>query len=490
MAVNSQWYFTWISEQMSRSQGYASDAFDTAMGYLDDLNNFVTADIETTTPTINIDQPGTIAVDPTILAQMPTSPTEYPESPPAEPTFSDHDFPVEPNYSLPAVPVVNDITIPAFVSNDIVGITATLPSFTDSVPTINTITDGGDVPHDTLLQEIKAKLESIILNGGTMLNATIEDDIFDRDLERREQVLRDSLDKVTEQWAKLNWSLPDGLLAAQLTAIQTEYANKNLESSRTIAIEQAKLEQQGMLESLKLGIGVEQLILDSGNKYAQRAMDSARSTAEITIAIFKERIDKYNAMVSAYKSDAEAYKSRIDAEVARAQQYKTQIEALSLVNQIDETKTKIYVAQIDAIKSMVDIYKNQVQAVGIMYESERSKVERYKSQVEAYVAQIDAVTKKYAAEVETFKSFITGYSASADSQIKLSDLKGRAEIATTEATIKEWEIQLDIVQKNLAIKLEAIKSLATISSNVAAGALSANHSGMNAYIQGQASLSY
>lgn len=490
MAVNSQWYFTWISEQMTRSQGYASDAFDSAMDYLDQLNNFVVADLDTTAPVINVDQPGTITVDPVILDQVPTVPSEYPDSPPAEPTFSDHDFPVEPSYSLPSVPVVNDIVIPTFISNDIAGITATLPSFTDSVPTVGTISDVGDVAHDTLMQAIKSKLESNIINGGTMLDATVEDDIFNRDLERREQALRDALDKITEQWAKLNWTLPDGLLASQLTALQTEYTNKNLESSRTIAIEQAKLEQQGMFESLKLGIGVEQVILDSSNKYAQRALDAAKSTADVTMAIFKNRIDRYNAMVAAYKADAEAYKSRIDAEVARAQQYKTQIEALSLVNQIDETKTKIYVAQIEAINSMVDVYKNQVQAVGIMYDAEKAKVERYKAQVEAYVSQIDAVTKKYAVEVESFKAFISGYSASADSQVKLSDLKARSEIAVAEATIKEWEIQLDIVQKNLAIKLEAIKSLATISSNVAAGALSANHSGMNAYIQGQASLSY
>jgi len=126
----------------------------------------------------------------------------------------------------------------------------------------------------------------------------------------------------------------------------------------------------------------------------------------------------------------------------------------------------------------------------LMYEAEKTKVERFKQQVEAYVAQIDSVTKKYAVEVEGFKAFITGYGASADGQVKLSDLRGRAEIASTEALIKEWEIQADLIQKNLALKLEALKSLASVSSNVAAGALAANHAGMNASIQGQAALSY
>ena len=490
MAINSQWYFDWISSQMSRSQTYANSSYTTAMNYLASLSNFVAGEIDTVPPTINIDPPGSIIMDPTILAQMPSPPNDYPDSPPAEPTFSDHDFPAAPVFTIPSVPVVNDIVIPGFVSNDIVGISATLPVFNDNVPTVSAIPDGGDIPEDSLVQSIKSKLESNILNGGTILSPDIESQIFNRDLERREQILRDSLDKVTNQWAKLNWSLPDGLLAGQLTLVQTEYMNKDLETSRTIAIEQAKLEQAGIFKSLELGITLENIIMDSHNKYAQRILESSKATADITIQIFKERVDRYNSMLAAYKTDVEAFKARIDSEVARATAYESQIKALSLVNQIDETKTKIYVAQITAINSMVDVYKNQVQSVGLMYEAEKTKVERFKQQVEAYVSQIDSVTKKYAVEVDGFKAFIAGYSASADGQIKLSDLRGRAEIASAEALIKEWEIQADLIQKNLALKLEALKSLASVSSNVAAGALAANHAGMNASIQGQAALSY
>jgi len=460
------------------------------MDYLETLSNFVAGEIDTTPPAINIDPPGSIIMDPIILTQMPAPPTAYPDAPPTEPTFSDHDFPAAPVFTMPSVPVVNDIVIPGFVSNDIVGISASLPIFTSSVPTVSAIPDGGDIPEDSLMQTVKSKLERNILNGGTMLDPAVEESIFNRDLERREQILRDSLDKITNQWAKLNWSLPDGLLAGQLTLLQTEYMNKNLESSRTIAVEQAKLEQSGVFKSLELGISLENIVMESHNKYAARILESSKSTADVTIQIFKERVNLYNSMLAAYKTDVDAFKARIDAEVARAQAYESQIKALSLVNQIDETKAKIYVSQITAINSMVDVYKNQVQAVGLMYEAEKTKVERFKQQVEAYVAQIDSVTKKYAVEVEGFKAFIAGYSASADGQIKLSDLKGRSEIASAEALIKEWEIQADLIQKNLALKLEALKSLASVSSNVAAGALAANHAGMNASIQGQASLSY
>jgi len=288
MAVNSQWYFDWISAQMTRSQAYANESYDTAMDYLETLSNFVAGEIDTTPPAINIDPPGSIIIDPTILAQMPAAPTDYPNEPPAEPSFSEHDFPAAPVFTMPSVPVVNDIAIPGFVSNDIVGISASLPVFTASVPAISAIPDGGDVPEDSLVQTVKARLESNILNGGTMLSADIEADIFNRDLERREQILQDLKDKITAQWAKLNWSLPDGLLAGMLMAADIEYTNKNLESSRTIAIEQAKLEQSGVFKSMELGISLENIIMDSHNKYAARVLEASKSTAQVTIQLFKE----------------------------------------------------------------------------------------------------------------------------------------------------------------------------------------------------------
>jgi len=490
--IDSSWYFKWISEQMGKSQVYAQSAFTTAKDYLGNLNAFIAGTIDITPPVISIDPPGSIIIDPIIMTQLPAAPSnsEYPAEPGDAPTFFDHAFPADPSFAFPTVPTVHDITIPGFISNEIAGITATLPIFNDTVPTVGTIDAGGDTVHDSLMQAAKSKLESNILNGGTMLNPVVEADIWNRDQERRAQALQDAIDKIAAQWAKLGWSLPDGLLSGQLAALNIEYMNKDIDRSRDIAVEQAKMEQTGMFKSLELGIGLENIIMDSNNKYAQRVLEASKSTADVTIAIFRERVNRYNAMLAAYKTDVEAFKLRIDAEVSRAQAYETQLKALAMVNQIDETKVKIYTAQIAGISAMVDVYKNQVQAVGMMYEAEKVKIERYKVQVETYTTQVDAITKKYATEVEGFKAFVAGYSASSDSQTKLADLRGRAQIASAEATIKEWEIQLDLVTKNLTVRLEALKALASVSSNVAAGALSANHAGMNASIQGAAQLSY
>jgi hypothetical protein len=485
------WFSDYVQGVIDSMESYARTTFNTANDYLDDLNAIVVKELIMVPPTIDIPPPGSIELDPVISPLIPVSPadSEFPTSPGDAPSVEDHSFPGEPVFTLPTPPVVNEITIPSFVSNEIAGISAELPTFTDELGAISSLDNGGNAPHDTLLQAVRDKLLSNIQNGGTMLDPTVEDDIWDRDKERNEQALRDAMDKITTQWAKLNWGLPDGLLAGQILAINNEYMNKDLDRSREIAVKQADLEHQGMFKSLEMGISLEKIIMDSYNEYAKRALDASKSTADITISIFKERINKFNALLGAYKTDVEAFKGRIDAEVSRANVYKTQIEGLALINQIDETKVKIYMGQLQGINTMVDIYKNQVQAVATQYEAEKIKVERFKTQVEAYVAQIEGITKKYAVEVDGFKAFISGYSASSDSQTKLLDLKGRAEIAKAEATIKEWEIEQDITQKNLQIKMEALKTMSQVSSNLASGALSALHAGVNGSISGIASFS-
>lgn len=472
-------YSVYTGQAMTFLRGYATDAFNTAKAYLDQLYNYVAAEISTTPPTIEVDVAQSIVVDPSLAAAKPTAPeaSDYPALP-TEPEVSTFDFPTKPDYTVPSAPALTDITIPDFIEGTISSITSTLPAMDFDVPTTPEISTT-EVPQDSLLQAIKAKLEGIILNGGTLLNPTVEADIWNRDNERNEQTLQDAIDKATSQWAKLNFSAPDGLLGGAYIAINNEYMNKRLDRSREIAVEQAKLEQAGLLEVLKMGVSVEQVIIASQNEYAKRVLEAAKMTADVTITIFKERINRYNARLEAFKTDVITYKTSIEAELARVESYKARIAGLQTIATIDETRVKSYAAQIGAIEQLVNVYNTEVKAVAVMYEAEKQKIDRYKVMVEGYVAAIDGITKKYQSEVDGYKAYIQSWVATSDSQTKLIDLKARAEIAALEATIKEWEIQLKLIQESTNVKLEALKTVAQTSSNLAAGALSAIHASVS-----------
>jgi len=454
---------------------YANESFALAKQYIDDLHSYVVATVSMTPPAINVDPTTSVTIDTSLEAAIPVAPSsgDYP-SVPTEPSLGDYPMPTKPTYTLPTAPTITDITIPSFVDGTVLSITQSIPSLDFVVPTIGDISTT-DVSQDSLLQAAKAKLESNILDGGTMLDSTVEADIWQRGVERDEQALQDALDKVTAQWAKLGFSLPDGLLAGQYLAIQNEYTNRRIDRSREISVKQAELEQAGMFKSLELAIGLEKIIVDSANEYAKRVLEASKATADVTMAIVKTRIDRYNSMLEAYKADVLAYKTSIEAEMVRAEAYKARIAGLQAIAQVDEARVKVYAANIAAIEQMANIYNTEVKAVATQYEAERVKVERFKAQIEAYIGKVEAVTKKYLAEVEGYKGYVQAWAASADSQTKYAELDVRAQIAEAEATVREWEIQMKLVQEETTLRLEALKAVAQTASNVAAGALSAAH---------------
>ena len=466
-----------LIEQFTNTREYGKEALALAEKYIDEMNNYIVGTVTTIPPVINIPVPGTVVVDPSLIGLIPPAPPDssFPTAPSA-PATSDHPFPGQPVYTLPDIPILTDIVLPEFIDNTVEPPTLQIPIVDFDVPAIAQIQDGGLTPEDGLVQAAKAKLMKNILSGGTMIDPQVEADIWNRELERAQQALQDAVDRITAQWAKLGWSVPDGLLAGQLLAVNNEYINKRLDASRDIAIKQAELEQQGMFKSLEIATSLEGILIASQNDYAKRVFETSKATADVTIEIFKSRIERYNTMLAAFKADVEAYKVGIDAELERAEVYKARLSGLQIIAGIDETKVKIYATEIGAFGQLVDLYKTQIQAVATMYEAEKQKIEMFKTQVDAYTSQVDAITKKYGVQVEAFKSYLSAWIASSDSQTKLIDVSVKAEIAKADAILKEWEIQLNLITENTRMKLEALKAVAQTSSNLAAGAMAAAHS--------------
>jgi hypothetical protein len=395
---------------------------------------------------------------------------------PAPPT--DHQFPGAPSYTLPSVPVMRSITLPDFVDGLITLPTTSIPNVSVSSLGIDTleatnISDGGLAPEDNLVAALRKKLTDNIISGGTMIDPTVENDIWNRDNEREEQALQDQIDKLTLQWAALGWSLPDGLLAGSFIAVNNEYMNKRLDRSREISVKQAELEQDGMFKSIELANGFERIIFENYNDYAKRVFETSKVVAEQTLQIFNGRIAGYNYLLEQFKADVEGYKAKIQAELGRVTVFKTKVEAQGLISQMNENDIKVYIAQIESCKQLVDIYKTQVSAVATQYEAEKSRIEAYKAMAEVYSVKIEAIIKKYLAGVEKLKAYVQAYSASVDRANKIGELNLKAEVANIEVRMKEWEIQLKEKHDSVAMQLEAIKSSAQISSNMVAGALSA-----------------
>jgi hypothetical protein len=465
-----------VSQYLTVLKSYADGAYADAQSYISDLHGYVVDGVDVTPPTVDINASDSITIDETISSQIPSIPndSEYPDEP-TEPTTGDFAFPTEPSYTIPSIPILHDVTFPDFIDGNVTSPSASLPVLDIEEPTFSGIDDGSLTTDDTLATVIKGKLTSFVNNGGTMLDPTVEADIWQRDLERHQQQLQDSVDRLTDQWSNLGWSLPDGLLASNVLALNNEYMNKYLDRSREIAIKQAELEQQGVFKSMDLGIGLSKLLMDNANDYAHRVFEASKVTSDVSLQLFKSRVELYNTSLEAFKADFEAYKARISAELLRVESYKSKVMTQQVIASVDETRVKQYLGQVEALGRIVDIYNTNVKSISEKYNAERIKIEGYKIRVDAYNSKVDAVTKKFMLTVENFKAFVQAYMASADVQNKTNDAELKAQIAEVEARLKIWDTQQKISSEELALKLETLKAVSQTASNMVAGSLSAMH---------------
>lgn len=108
---------------------------------------------------------------------------------------------------------------------------------------------------DVLTKDMIEKLISTLMVGGTGLKPEIEQAIFNRETERAQFANQEAKDKQTSDWAESKgFSLPDGVLTAMYAEIDKKYQDDRLATSRTIAIEQAQLEQRNILAAIERGI--------------------------------------------------------------------------------------------------------------------------------------------------------------------------------------------------------------------------------------------
>lgn len=462
-------YVPAVDAMMDTLTGFAETAFNTAESAISALGGGVD-DSALTTPTA----PSPSLISPETAPSFSATVPVY-GSAPVVPTVKSFSMPTKPSYTMPTAPVLSTINIPVFVPAAMPGLTATLPSSASlAVPSISEISVD-DVTRDTLFETVTAKLNSKILDGGTLLNPTVEADIWNRDLERSEQALRDASDKLTGQWAKMGFSMPDGLLAGSLLALQTEYMNRSLDRSREIAVKQADLEQSGMLKCLELGMGFEQIIMTSANEFARRRLEAAKANGDILVAVFRERVNLFNAELAAFTADVTAWKTEIEAEMTRVEAFKAQMTGVQIQAGVDETRVKVYQAQVAGVEALVNFYNSDVKVVAMQYEAEAQKINMFKSQVDAYSANVDALIKQYVAAVEVFKNQVSAYATKNGVLTTNVESATRMAIAQYDSAIKLLDTQARRSEADATIRMEGLRAAAQAASNLAAGALSGIH---------------
>lgn len=382
--------------------------------------------------------------------------------------------PIKPTYATPVLGAMREIILPDVPVINFPTIDITPPVYNIPAPKQWSFDVGSVlISDDPLVMECISRLTNNIRYGGTGLTPAIEDAIWNRDLERNEQTLEDSTDKVVQVWAKTGFTLPDGMLAHSIAELQKEYMNRSLDRSREISIKQAELEQTNLFKSLELSISLSTKVIELLIQYEKLVLEAQEMTAKYANEYIDLQIKAYVAQVDAYKARAQVYESLIRAELAKVEVYKTQIEGQKLIGDINEQTVKIYSEKYRAIAIMIDSYKAEIQAMTAELEMEKTKIEANKIQFDSWAKVADIAMAKYSGEVEMYKAASSVNIQKADLLSKQAEAEARINLGYIELKVKSLEANNREMDLKAQIAMGALKGVADAYSSMAAGAMAA-----------------
>lgn len=527
-----------IEEQIGIIRNYADDAINSAR---DALSNLTEAEYDYSTDLSSI---SVLGADPYPLVEpSPVSPIAI-DSAPDIVSISIPVAPIRPDITIPTAPVQATITVPASpsISTPTMG-TVTLGSLLSpvipSAPVIDidslSISEPENISvtpiswsfsvsdvlisDDPLIATMITRLADNIVNGGTGLSSTVEDAIFNRDLERNEQQLEDALDKARTAWSKTGFTLPDGMLANSLSSIQKEYMNRLIDRSREIAIKQADLEQSNLFKSIELAVNLAFKLVDANTKYEELVLKSLELTAQYANEYIRLQIEAHRSAVEVFKAKIQIFEATIRAQLAKAEVYRSQIQAVLATVAINEQTVKVYAAQIDAEiaqykgkieanQSIIQMFSEEIRAVLAQSQVEESKVKAYaesvraliataeiyksqvegmtaelgieKAKVEANIAQITAWSKIADSKIATFTAGIEQYKAEAQFNVSSAEVNNKSQESSIGSAIEMAKVNVALAElqsKALiaegSVRVEAAKGVAAATASMAAGAMAA-----------------
>lgn len=385
----------------------------------------------------------------------PSAPARNIDDAPEAPTVSLVYEEPELEVNLPAAPALLELNVQPFDGLNIPSFTEEAPILTAVAPSVREY-EPGDGYASSLLTALKASLEDRIVNGGTGLEPTVENAIWDRAREREAIAKQDAIDQL-ERMERLGFSLPTGAYMDTRMRVEREHDQNVIGLSREIAIAQAELEQKNVLAALDTATSLEAKLMDYNNAVEQRLFESARYVTEAGIAIYNAKVQAYAAYLDAYKAKIAVFEAQVRAEVSRVDAYRAEIAAEEAKASINRTLVDQYQAEIGAALANIDIYKAQIDGIKTKAEIEQIKTAIFGEQVRAYSAQISA----YTADIEAYRAQLQAESTKQEvfsSQVEAYKAEVQAGAAAISGRVEAYKGQIDAK----TLELEVYKTAADV----------------------------
>jgi len=290
------------------------------------------------------------------------------------------------------------------------------------------VLDYVEVPYASdIADALKTLLLDYIANGGTGLGADVEAALFARARARTELSNERIYEEAEEYFSSRGWDIPPDTLGGRLTEALQEITRADEQVNYEITIEQARLAQNNTQFALTTSLGLEGQDKEQANQIADRALEKAKAAVDVILNTYNAKMVGFLNRIEAVKASAMAAEATVNAQAAMN-------------------------------TSIVEVYK--------------ADIEKYSQDVIKELGIVELIGKVYGFKVQGYEADSKAAAVLLDAEIK--EYQGRIEQANnqTQLSIKEAELILQTYLSSLSIDTEGLKTLALITSQIAASALS------------------
>ena len=375
------------------------------------------------------------------------------------------EMPAAPAIAWPEMEALLEIRIPEFQFPDIPDFTADAPDGSGlQVPDI--FLNWQEPSYQPLvLNELTAQIRAW-LAGGTGLPPAVENALFARAHERISTEGRRQEQAAITTWAARGFSMPPGMLQAQIEQVREQNRTQVAELNRDTFTQAAQWEIENLRQAVSQGIALEQMNANIAQQAAGRLFEAAKITAQMQLDVFGARVNLFNAQQQAYRTLADVFKTRVDAILSRVQAWRVQVEGLKLQSDMNTQKVEVFKARMQAVAQAVAVYEAQMKAAQVHADLIRARFDAYRADVQAYAESVGAEKVKFDAydsqvkgelgRVQMYESSSRAYAATIDGLQAKSNLKRAAvdtRIALAQAKVQEFIAKLDGFKAQLQANL-------------------------------------
>lgn len=384
------------------------------------------------------------------LIDIPARPTvTLPDPPGSQPPFISPPLPESPTYDLPIAPTLSVISVPDAPNIQLPSFYAAPPELTFSPPE-NSFAWAEIEYESALLDEVKAKLLSDLINGGYGIEPDDELQLVDRAIEREATQALQAEAEITRQYATRGFVLPPGALAEALQLARHTAQRQANSLNRDITLKRADLYVDNRKFALQQSTQVEQLLLGYHGAMMERLLNAAKYTSEAAIQFFNTQVETARIQLEQYKTEASVFEILLRAKHEELEIYRAQLDAARLRGDLDRLAVENYRALLQGVETLANIFRTRMEGARIAADIERLKLDAYRASIDAYVATI----KGQEISLQVYEAAIRGEEAKS----RVFDTQARAYAAVVDGKKAQNEVimarvRTDIERANAQLSL-------------------------------------